>query len=321
MGKRPLLKDRMFQWLLNLPVVCHILAFSKRVSIPGFSHIPIYYVFEFFFKGLSKGYLSQRAAALSFTFFLALFPLIISFFTLIPYVPIANFQGTLINTLSEFIPKATWDVIGPIITDIISRQRGSLLSISFVSALYLASNGIMAISTAFNNSYHGIETRKPVKQRLMSLFLLTIISMLLVTAIGLIIGGKILTGYLVQQELLQRGFALNSLIFGKWVIVMALVFLAISFIYFLAPANKKYYKFISAGSTLATLMVLLLMVGFDAYVSNFTHYNVLYGSIGTLIAMLIFLYFMSIVLLIGFELNVSIYQARKSYIKEEVLES
>jgi len=321
MSKKPILKDRIIQWGLDLPIVSQIIALSKKISIPGFSHIPIYYVFNFFVKGLSKGYLSQRAAALSFTFFLALFPLIISFFTLIPYVPIANFQTTLLNTLSEFIPQATWDVIGPIITDIISRQRGSLLSISFISALYLASNGIMAISTAFNNSYHGIDTRKPFKQRMMSLFLLTIISLLLVTAIGLIIGGKILTGYLVDRELLQSGFALNALIFGKWVVVMALVFLAISFIYFLAPANKKYYKFLSAGSTLATLMVLLLMVGFDAYVSNFTHYNVLYGSIGALIAMLIFLYFMAIVLLIGFELNVSIYQARKSYIKEEVLES
>jgi len=119
MNKRPLLKDRITQWTLNLPVVSHFLALSKKVCIPGFSHIPIYYVFEFFIKGLSKGCLSQRAAALSFTFFLALFPLIISFFTLIPYVPIANFQGTLLNTLSEFIPKATWDVIGPIITIII----------------------------------------------------------------------------------------------------------------------------------------------------------------------------------------------------------
>ncbi|MEI6349295.1 MAG: YihY/virulence factor BrkB family protein [Bacteroidota bacterium] len=313
MDKKLMLKDKIIAWVLKIPFVKFILDVSKELSIPGFSHIPIYYVLSFFIKGLFKGDLTQRSAALSFTFFLALFPAIIGFFTLIPYVPIDNFQATLLNTLSDIIPQTTWDVIGPIITDIISRQRGSLLSISFIMALLLASNGIMGITKAFNNSYHAIDSRPPLKQRLISLLLIAIISVLIVTAIGLIIGGKILIGYLMEQEMVQSGIGLWMLFAGRWIIVMGLMFMTISFIYYLAPANQKYYKFISAGSTLSTLMALLLMAGFDVYISNFTHYNVLYGSIGTLIAMMVFLYFNSMVLLIGFELNVSIYQARKSY--------
>ena len=316
MSEKLKLKDRIIQRILEIPLIKMVLGISKRVSFPGFSHIPIYYVFAFFIKGLFKGDISQRSAALSFTFFLALFPAIISFFTLIPYVPIENFQNTLLNTFTDFIPQATWDVIGPVITDIISKQRGSLLSISFITALYLASNGIMGISKAFNNTYHAIDTRPALKQRGISFVLVLIFTLLIVTAIGLIIGGKVLVSYLEVKQLVDNSIGVWALVVGKWITVMALMFMAISFIYYLAPANQKYYKFISAGSTLATLMSLLLIVGFDAYISNFTHYNVLYGSIGTLIAMMVFLYFNSMVLLIGFELNVSIYQARINYVKD-----
>lgn len=141
-------------------------------------------------------------------------------------------------------------------------------------------------------------------------------AVLIITAVGLIIGGKFSIDYMVSHHILKGNFGINMLILGKWLIVMSLMFTSISFIYFLAPANQKYYKFISPGSSLATIMSLLLLVGFDAYVSNFTRYNALYGSIGALIAMMIFLYFNGMVLLIGFELNVSIYQAKKSYSKD-----
>lgn len=316
MEVKPTFKEKAIQFTLNLPIIKHLIMISKEVSLPGFSKIPIYYVLIFFYKGLFKGDISQRSAALSFTFFLALFPAIISLFTFIPYIPIDNFQNTLLSTITDIVPKATWDVLGPLITDIISRQRGSLLSISFLSAIFFASNGVMGISKAFNNSYHAIDTRKPMKQRLISLWLVTILALLVVFAVGLVIGGKISIDYLISHQLLKGSFGINMLILGKWLIVMALMFISISFIYFIAPANKKYYKFLSPGSSLATIMSLLLIIGFDTYVSNFTRYNALYGSIGTLIALMIFLYFNGMVLLIGFELNVSIYQAKLNYWKE-----
>jgi len=315
MTNRQKIIDRIVSIVLNFPIIKQLIDLSKEISIPGFNKIPIYFVLAFFIKGLFKGELSTRAAALSFTFFLALFPLIISFFTFIPYIPIDNFQNTLLSTITDIIPKATWDVLEPIVTDIISRQRGSLLSIAFISALFFASNGIMGVSKAFNNSYHEIDTRPAFKQRLISLWLLAILAVLIILAVALVIGGKISIGYLVSHHLLQSDFGITMLIISKWLIVMALMFLSISFIYYLAPSNVKYYKFVSPGSTLATLMSLLLLIGFDAYVSNFTSYNALYGSIGALIAMMIFLFFNSIVLLIGFELNVSIYQAKKSFQK------
>lgn len=316
MEAKPKFSEKITHYILHLPIIREIIGLSKLISLPGFNDIPIYYVFVFFVKGLFEGDLSQRSAALSFTFFLAMFPAIISFFTLIPYVPIEDFQTTLLGVISEIIPKATWEVIGPIITDIISLQRGSLLSISFLSAIFFASNGMMGITKAFNNSFHEVDIRPAFKQRLISLWLVGILALLIITAVVVLISSEFAVDYLVSHQILKSNFGIAMLVLGKWATLMALMFISISFIYFLAPANQKYYKFVSPGSILATVMSLLLLIGFDAYVSNFTSYNALYGSIGALIAMMIFLYFSGMVLLIGFELNVSIYQAKKNYGKE-----
>ncbi len=299
-------------FILNLFIVKLIITILKRVSLPGFDKIPIYHVGQFFIKGLFKGDISQRAAALSFTFFLALFPALLAFFSLIPYIPINNFQPMLLSFLEELIPKSTWVVIESVITDIVSRQRGSLLSISFLFSIFLATNGVMAISQAFNSSFHAIETRTGFKQRMISLLLVGIITVLIVLSIASIAMGRFFINYLSDQNFLNSSFSIASLVFLKWLIVLALIFFAISFIFYLAPANQKYYRFISAGSSLTTFMALLMLIGFDFYVSNFTKYNAVYGSIGTLIVLMMWLYFNSIALLIGFELNVSIYKAGKN---------
>ncbi|MGI6320237.1 MAG: YihY/virulence factor BrkB family protein [Bacteroidales bacterium] len=298
-------------YILQLRFVRLTIIFLKRVSLPGFDKIPIYYVIKFFLKGLFKGDITQRAASLSFTFFLAIFPALLALFSFIPYLPIDNFVPTLLTLVEDIMPEAAWQIIEPIINDILLRQRGGLMSISFLISLFLTSNGVMAISRAFNRSYYNIETRTALKQRLMSFYLIFIISLLIVLAIASIGLGRFFLKYLESHELISGGFMFKLLVFIKWLIVMLLIFFAISFIYYLAPSNKKYYKFISAGSSLATFMSLMLMVGFDYYISNFTRYNALYGSIGTLIGLMMWLYFNSILLLIGFELNVSILKARE----------
>ncbi len=302
---------KIISFVSNLYFVRLVIVVLKRITLPGFDKIPIYYVGEFFVKGLFKGDISQRAAALSFTFLLAIFPALLSFFSFIPYIPISNFQPMLLGFLNDLIPESTWRVVERIIVDIVSRQRGGLLSITFLFSLYLASNGMMAVSRAFNSSFYEIEARSVVKQRFISLLLVLLIGLLIILSIVAIAAGRFLINYLEAKEILSGAFAIYSLSFVKWIIVLMLVFFAISFMYYIAPANKKYYRFISAGSSLATIMSLLLLVGFDFYVSSFTRYNALYGSIGTLIVIMMWLYFNSIALLIGFELNVSILKARE----------
>ncbi|MCD6346631.1 MAG: YihY/virulence factor BrkB family protein, partial [Bacteroidales bacterium] len=97
---------------------------------------------------------------------------------------------------------------------------------------------------------------------------------------------------------------------GKWLIILTFLFLGISFLFYLAPSRHQKFRFISPGASLATAIMVFTSLGFSAFVNNFGQYNKLYGSIGTMIALLIWIYLNSAVLLIGFELNASIKDAR-----------
>ncbi|MCK9618223.1 MAG: YihY/virulence factor BrkB family protein [Lentimicrobiaceae bacterium] len=293
-------------------VVSFVINTSKKMVIPGFDRIPLYDVTVFFIRGLQKGSLTTRAASLSFTFFLALFPAIIFFFTIIPYIPVVSFQETLLNLLKEVIPGNAFDAVKATVEDIILRQRGGLLSVGFILALYFSTSGVNSIITEFNNTYHTIETRNWFITRLISIFLVVLISTLIIIAIVLITTGAFLLNFLEEKQILTNSFTLVMLELGRWVVVIALIFFSISFLYFFAPAKRTKFRLFSAGSTLATLLSLATTLGFNYYVSNFSKYNTLYGSIGTLIVVLLWINFNAIVLLIGFELNASILNAKKN---------
>ncbi|MBI2269203.1 MAG: YihY/virulence factor BrkB family protein [Bacteroidetes bacterium] len=288
-------------------LVASFIKISRRIILPGFEGLPLYDVLLFFFKGLQKGAITTRASSLAFNFFLAVFPSIIFLFTLIPYVPIDNFQVTLFELLKEVMPKAAFEAAEGTIVDIIKNQHGGLLSIGFISALYFSTNGFNAMIEGFNNTYHQIETRSAIKQQLIALALVLITTTLLIVAIALIIYSQLI---LVKFPLGRASYYL--ILFGRFAIVFLLFFCIISFIYYLGPVKKIRWKFVSAGSTFSTILALLTSLGFAYYVNNFGTYNKLYGSIGTLIIVLLWIYFNSIVLLLGFELNVSIHSAKKT---------
>ncbi|MFA4851832.1 MAG: YihY/virulence factor BrkB family protein [Bacteroidales bacterium] len=285
---------------------------SKKLVLPGFDGMPLHNVASFFFRDLWNGSINLRASALSFTFFLALFPAIIFFFTLIPYIPIHGFQDTLLIMLKGIIPKDAYNAAFTTLEDIIKRQHGNLLSIGFLTALFFATSGISGIMSAFNNSIHIAESRSFFKQSLSAILLVFILSILIIIAITLIIAGTALLDYLVKRGYLQNDFTYYVLMVSKWIIITAMSFFIISFLYYFAPAKRERFRFISAGSTLATLLFILTSLGFNFYISNFSQYNKLYGSIGALIIILMWIYINAIVLLIGFELNASIMNAKKS---------
>jgi membrane protein len=309
------LVEKILQW----KPVAFLLHLSKKVVLPGFDGMPLYDVTLFFIKGLTRGYITTRASAISFSFFLAIFPSLIFFFTIIPFIPITNFQQSLLDIIRDFLPDAAFVTVKETVEDIVTRPRGGLLSIGFLLSLYFATNGINSLMAAFNNTFHTIETRSAVKQRLYSILLLIIISVLLIVAIGLITLGTWALSYILPHQILESNFYYNAILFLKWLITVGMIFLAISFIYYFAPAKRRQFRFISAGSSLATIMIIITALGFNFYVDNFSKYNVLYGSIGTLLVILIWIYFVSFSLLIGFELNASILNAKKG--SEEIKDS
>jgi membrane protein len=178
-------------------------------------------------------------------------------------------------------------------------------------SLYFTTNGINSLMEAFNSTFHTIETRSFIKQRIISILLVVIITFLLIIAIGLITFGTELLSILLPGKILESNLYFGVIVFSKWLITIAMLFFAISFIYYFAPAKKRQFRFISAGSSLAILLIIATTLGFNFYVDNFSKYNVLYGSIGTLLVVLLWIYFNSFSLLIGFELNASIYNVKR----------
>ena len=282
---------------------------AKKVSLPFFDGVPLYDVTLFFWRSIVDGSITTRASAIAFSFFIAFFPGIIFLFTLIPYIPIPNFQNELLVLIEQVVPPSTYATIEGTVTDIVLIQRDGLTLLGFFMALVFSTNGIASMMSAFDATVHSFNRRSWLSQRLAATLLLFILLVLLTVAIALLTGGQLAINYLQEHDILRDSFTIFLLSAGKWIVIISLFFFAYSFLYYMAPAKKTKWRFISAGGTLATLLSIITIAAFTYYVNNFSQYNKLYGSIGTLLIILLLMYVMSLILLIGFELNASIYQA------------
>ena len=286
-----------------------ILNIAKKIKPIGFSGLSIYDVTIFFWKGLVEGAITTRASSLAFNFFLAFFPSIIVFLTLIPYIPVNGLQETLMELLNVVLPPSTNEITFNALDDIINNTRASLLSIGFLLALYFSTNGINSLIEAFNASYHIRENRPIIQQRILSLGLTLLLSFMLIIAMGLIIFGKFVVSYLTEYKLITQ-YAGELILYGKWFTILLVLWLGISVLFHLGPSIKSKWKLFTPGSILATLGIIITSIGFNYYINHFSQYNKIYGSIGTLMIILIWMYFNSIILLTGFELNASISNAK-----------
>ena len=279
-------------------------------------HLDIYDITTLFLKGLMKGSITTRASSLAFNFFLAFFPSIIVFFTLIPYIPINGIQETLMELLTVVLPPSTNEITFNTLDDIINNPKSGLLSIGFFLALYFSTNGVNSLIEAFNSSYHIKESRPIIQQRLLSLLLTIILSFIIIIAMGLIIFGEMAISYLKQYEFITH-YDGELILYGKWLAILLILFIGITVLFNLGPSTKSRWSFFTAGSMLATIGIIITSIGFNYYVSHFSQYNKIYGSIGTLIIILIWMYFNAIILLAGFELNISISNV-KDKLKQEL---
>lgn len=285
--------------------------YSKRLVLPGFEGIPLFEVLEFLFKGLQKSSLTTRASSLAFRFFLALFPMIIFLLSLLPYIPIQDFYDKLLLILEELLPHEAFKASVETIDDLFNKKHNTLLSFGFLFALYLASDGVNAMILAFQNAYHNPKPASFLKQRSTSLLLLFILIILMVLAVGLIVFSGVIISFLISNGFMTDGISVVLLNVANMIILLFIFLLGISSIYYFGSMEYKKFKFISAGSTLAAILTIILSFGFAFYVNNFASYNKVYGSIGTLIVIMLWLYFNSLVLLIGYELNASIKHAKE----------
>ena len=295
---------------------------AKQISLPGFESIPIYDVVVFFVRGIQRGALTTRASSIAFHIALASLPLIIYFFTLIPFIPITDFQEGVLSMAESILPSNVYVLLESTLRDMFIKRK-ALQLLGILIALYFATNAINVLIVAFNNTYHAIESRSWIERRAIAAFLVIIMFFLITTAVSLIIFSRSAINLLDSKDIIQKAFTLYLFRIGKWIVIIAMIYSALSFLYWLGPSRKMKWKFYSAGSTLASVLVILTSLIFSSIINNFGQFNKFYGSIGTLMVILLWLYFNSIALLIGFELNASIKGAKlemNNTLPEEITE-
>lgn len=277
---------------------------SKKIRLPGFHGIPLYDVINFFVQQVNKVGLTERTAAISFNLVMAIPPIIIFLCTLIPYLPISNeFIHQLYGLIRDVVPgQKNNSAIIKFINDIIRKPKNGLLSLGFILALFYSSNAMMGIMRAFNKNYIGFKKMTAFKRRVMALQLTSILFVLMFASLLLLIMQSSVLKWFGVKSLMIREIIGNA----RWVVIVLLFLSSISFIYRHAPFVNRRWKLVSPGSMLATTLMLLFTIFFSYWVNNFSNYNKLYGSIGTILILMLLIYFNSLVLLIGFELNVSI---------------
>jgi len=292
--------------LLHINPYRSIIKWARSIVLPGFGNLSIYAVIVSLLNEILEDSLLNKASALAYNFLLALFPGTLFLFTLIAYIPGDKFQEKLLELIHTILPTYAYLAFETTIEDIVKHQNAGLLSLGFVTALYFATNGVSNLMRAFNNSSLQMEKRTWLKRRVIAMLLTVVISIALIIAIAVMIAGESAIGYLQSHIASKSHLWIYILLLSRWIIIITIFFFTISLLYRYGPSHKLKWPFLSPGSILATGLAILTSLGFTYYINHFASYNKLYGSIGTVIVVMLWLFLNSAILLIGFELNASI---------------
>ena len=306
----------------KIPVINLVVRFFKQIKLPGFEGLSIYDLIELYVRGIVKGALTTRASAIAFSFFTAIFPFLLFVIILIPYIPIANFQTEFLDFLNSFLPPQTSDFFFSNIFENISGTGGAgLLSSVFLLSMLLMANGVNAVFSGFEYSFHEQLTRNAFKQYLFALGIALILAMLVLLTVAFFGYFQI---YIIEplyqsinhEAVTETNSGVGWVIFVKYLFFVLMVYLATATLYYFGTREGRNTRFFSIGALLTTLLIILTSYLFGVYINNFSQYNELYGSIGGLLILLLYLWLNSNILLLGYELNASL-QFLKKYPKAE----
>jgi len=286
--------------------IAFLLRKTKHLYLPGFEGVPLYDVIKFFLKQVKTVGLTERASAIAYNFIMAIPPSFLFLFTLVPHLPFISkksIKKELHSLILDIIPaKVHNQYLIKFVDSFLDDAKIGLLSFGFILALFFASNAMMGLMRSFNKNYIGFEKRRDIHNRWMAIKLTSLIFLLVLGCLILLIT----QGAVLKLLGIQSADLREIIYYVRWIFIITLVYYSIAFIYKFAPAVEKRWKLISPGTILGTFLSILSTLGFSYFVDTFGKYNALYGSIGTIIVFMALIYINSLVLLIGFELNVSI---------------
>jgi membrane protein len=281
------------------------IVFLKRLRFSN-GRASVYDVVDRMLQEIKLDGVAKRASYMAFNFTIALFPTIIFLFTLIPYIPVPNLNLDILQFLSDLIPREMYVAVSGTIEDIVNIPHGGLLSFGFATALVLSSNGIMALLDAFEKKYPSFKKRTYLRKRVIATLLTVVLSSVLLFAVAGIFFGTYIIDALVYHEIVPESMTEQLITLLRYGSVIGLFLLATCLIYYYVPPVHNKWPFVSAGAIVATLLIFLVSFLFILYIKIFDSYNHFYGSIGTLVGFMVWLDFVCMTLIMGFEVNVSI---------------
>lgn len=296
------------------PFLLRWITYSRSWVLPGFQGVSVYDVVRFFIIQVNRVGLNERAAAISFNFLMAIPPACIFLFTLVPYFPIAaQFNREVMIFVRDLTPNPeTRNVVQAFLDEYLTRPRGSLLSFGLFLALFFSSNAVMGIISSFNRSLHQRPKKRFLEERWRAIKLTFIIMLLFIASILMLITQGALFEWLMNAFSIQNPNVQWLILALRWVVIIGLFFYSIAFIYRHAPAVEKKWKLISPGAIMACTLMIAFVFLFSFWVNNFATYDKIYGSIGTIMILMVLIYVNSLVLLIGFELNLSVHAQKRN---------
>jgi membrane protein len=299
--------NKLTQYLFTHPLWLQTVRWSKTHSIPGLKRVPLYDLLMFILAEIRRDAIVTRANSMAFSFFLAIFPSIIFLVTLLPYMPYGeDFFDTLRTSISEVMPGDSGLWVFKTVEDLLQNEQRDLLSVGFFLALWFSSNGMMSMMNGLRKDYREVFVKRPGwEKRLIAIKLTFLLTLALFVLMVLVILGNTVLNTIFTVIEASWVTKLLATIF-RWVVVVVLFYTGISLVYRYGASTRQPIPFFNSGATLATLLSLIVSWGFSFYADNIGKLNTVYGSIGAIIALLLWIQINCLVLLIGFELNAGI---------------
>lgn len=279
------------------------LEYTKRIKLPKLEGLSLYDLGELYVKGIIEGAFTYRAGSIAFSFFMALFPFALFILNLIPYIPIDNFQEDFLSFVETSVPPSTYGAVESILIDIMNNSYRSLLSTGVLMSIFLMSNGVNAIISGFESSYHIVSARNFLRQYLVALLLSILLSFMLLISVAVFLTIEVYMHFSDFPVLAKT---------VRYTFIISMIFLITCVLYKYGAKETKKIHFFSIGAFFTTFLVIVISYFFGIYVTRFAQYNELYGSIGTLLVFMIYIWINCMILLLGFELNASIYRLKKN---------
>lgn len=286
--------------LQKIPIIRNLVHILKMIELPWLQGFSLYDLLELYVLGIVESALTYHASAIAFSFFMALFPFALFILNLIPFIPIVGFQEDFLLFVKDGVPPNTYDAIYKIISDILNNSDSGLLSSGFILSIFLMANGLNGILGGFETSRHVLIKRSFIRQYFVALGMSLLLSLLLIVTVAIIVVFEVFIQKTVFSDQVQL------IVLGRYAFVILMILGTTSILFKFGTKHDKNRAFISIGSVFTTILILLDSYIFGIWVIKFSQYNELYGSIGTLLILMFYIWINCMILLLGFELNATV---------------